>query len=325
MVVRLTEYIRVEKEAEDSFSFAFGDEIRHSVMAPWRIPLLPFTLPYRLMKLNKRKLNIDAEQSSDVLMIYDLEKMRKNDQEYFVKQSLQYSQKAVTLGIGEPLINATFNHHLPSRSEWNIEPKRWNQAVENLILGLIRTYKPKKLIFVGKYPYAGILEAIRRCNSTEKMYWISVRGDKSTISERSKRFTKVTDLNYFTETELFIKNTIYFDNDSQSILEKLKKTIEDNEINVLSNPDNAEYVVLSEPRTDLLKPLLRNQTVIYPKHMEFAEGLKIPNYAMKNLVRIEEGYEDFIFQSMFNFRNTRESKSSFIMSVQSKLDIWLES
>ena len=59
--------------------------------------------------------------------------------------------------------------------------------------------------------------------------------------------------------------------------------------------------------------------------MEFAEGLKIPNYAMKNLVRIEVGYEDSIFQSMFNFRNTRESKSSFIMSVQSKLDIWLES
>lgn len=325
MVVRLTEYIRVEKEAEDSFSFAFGDEIRHSVMSPWRIPLLPFTLPYRLIKLNKRKSNIDIEQTSDVLMIYDLEKMRKNDQEYFVKQSLQYSQKSITLGIGEPLINVSFNHHLPSRSEWNIEPKKWNLAVENLILGLIRTYKPKKLIFVGKYPYAGILEAIRRCNSTEKMFWISVRGDKSTISERSKRFTKVTDLNYFTETELFIKNTIYFDNDSQSILEKLKKTIEDNEINVLSNPDNAEYVVLSDSRTDLLKPLLRNQTVIYPKHMEFAEGLKIPNYAMKNLVRIEDGYEDFIFQSMFNFRNTRESKSSFIMSVQSKLDIWLES
>jgi hypothetical protein len=325
MVMRLTEYIRVEKEAEESFSFAFGDEIRYSLTAPWMIPLLPFTLPYRLMKLNKRKSNIDAEQSSDVLMIYDLEKMRKNDQEYFVKQSLQYSQKAITLGIGEPLINVAFNHHLPSRSEWNIEPKKWNLAAENLILGLIRTYKPKKLIFVGKYPYAGILEAIRRCNSTEKMFWISVRGDKSTISERSKRFMKVTDLNHFTETELFIKNTIYFDNDSQSILEKLKKTIEDNEINVLSNPDNAEYVVLSNSRTDLLKPLLRNQTVMYPKHMEFDEGLKIPNYAMKNLVRIEDGYEDFIFQSMFNFRNTRESKSSFIMSVQSKLDIWLES
>ena len=325
MVVLLTEYIRVEKEAEESFSFAFGDEIRQSVMAPWRIPLLPFTLPYRLMKLKKPKYDDDLKQSFDCLVIYDLEKMRKRVQESFVNKSLGYGERIVTLSIGKPMIEASFDHNISSRSEWNIEPKKWNAAVESLILGLIRTYKPKKLIFVGKYPYAGVLEAIRKCNSTEKMYWISVRGDKSAINERSNRFSKVMDINYFTEVELFIKNTIYFDNDSKLILEKLKKTIEDNKINILSHPDNAEYVVLSNSRTDLLKPLLRNQTVIYPKHMEFDEGLKIPNYAMKNLVRIEDGYEDFIFQSMFNFRNTRESKSSFIMSVHSKLDIWLES
>ncbi|MBL6884040.1 MAG: hypothetical protein ISR09_06620 [Candidatus Thalassarchaeum sp.] len=324
MVVLLTEYIRVEKEAEESFSFAFGDEIRHSVMAPWRIPLLPFTLPYRLMKLKKPSYDADLEQSSDCLIIYDLEKMRKNDQEHFVKQSLQYSQKTISLGISKPLINLAFDHHLPSRSEWNIETKKWNGAVENLILGLIRTYKPKKLIFVGKYPYAGVLEAIRKCNSSEKMYWISVRGDKSAIAERSNRFSKVMDMNYFTETELFIKNTIYFDDESQSILDKLKKTIQNNEINVLTNPHNAEYVVLSNSGADLLEPLLRNQTVLYSEKMEFSEELNIPNYVMRNLVRIEDGYEDFIFQNMLNFRKGRESKSSFVMSIQSKMDIWLE-
>tara|TARA_B100000767_G_scaffold263308_1_gene276925 strand:- start:599 stop:1576 length:978 start_codon:yes stop_codon:yes gene_type:complete len=325
MVVLLTEYIRVEKEAEESFSFAFGDEIRHSVMAPWRVPLLPFTLPYRLMKLKKPKSNVDKKESSDCLMIYDLEKMRKSDQEHFVKQSLQYSRKTISLGISEPLINLAFDHHLPSRSEWNIETKKWNGAVENLILGLVRTYKPKKLIFVGKYPYAGVLEAIRKCNSTEKMYWISVRGDKSAIAERSNRFSKVIDMKHFTETELFTKNTIYFDDDSQQILEKLRKTIEGNQMNVLSNPDNAEYVVLSNTGTDLLEPLLRNQTVLYSEQMDFSEKLNIPNYVMRNLVRIEDGYEDFIFQNMLNFRKGRESKSSFVMSVQSKLDIWLES
>ena len=59
--------------------------------------------------------------------------------------------------------------------------------------------------------------------------------------------------------------------------------------------------------------------------MDFSEKLNIPNYVMRNLVRIEDGYEDFIFQNMLNFRKGRESKSSFVMSVQSKLDIWLES
>ena len=105
----------------------------------------------------------------------------------------------------------------------------------------------------------------------------------------------------------------------------MKKTLQDNKITILSSPDNAEYLVLSKSETDLLQPLLRNQTVLYSEQMEFKEGLNIPNYVMRNLVRIEAGYEDFIFQNMHNFRKTRVSKSSFVMSLESKLDLWLES
>ena len=102
---------------------------------------------------------------------------------------MNYSPKIVSLGIGQPLIDVSFNHHIPSRSEWNIESRNWNYAIEDLILGLIRAHKPRKLIFVGKYPYAGVSEIINHkivenskySNSTDKMYWISVRGDKSTI------------------------------------------------------------------------------------------------------------------------------------------------
>ena len=130
-------------------------------------------------------------------------------------------------------------------------------------MGLIRAHKPRKLIFVGKYPYAGVLEAIRRCNSTDKMYWISVRGDKSTIEERSVRFRKVIDINYFTESDLFIRNTIFFDEQSMPLKDKLKSILENKSINILSKSDNAEYVVISNPNSDLLQYLLKNQTVIY--------------------------------------------------------------
>ena len=34
---------------------------------------------------------------------------------------MNYSPKIVSLGIGQPLIDVSFNHHIPSRSEWNVE------------------------------------------------------------------------------------------------------------------------------------------------------------------------------------------------------------
>ena len=321
----MTDYICVEKEAEDSYSFAFGDEIRQSVLAPWKLPFLPILLFYRFLKL-KRKINdLNPNQSADLLVIYDLEKMRQKEQRAFVKQSMAYSQKIVSLGIGKPLIDVSFNHHLPSRSEWDIEPKKWNYAIEDLILGLIRAHKPKKLIFVGKYPYAGILEAIRKCNSTNKMYWISVRGDKTTIDERSMRFNKVTDINYFTESDLFIKNTISFDEQSESIKGKLTELLEKKSINILSNPNNAEYVVISNPETDILQYLLKNQTVIYDSTTDFVEEAIFPSFVIPNMVRMGPDNHTTMFKDMFNFRNQNTTHQLKITSVQSKIDIWINS
>ncbi|MEC8352943.1 MAG: hypothetical protein VXZ47_01230, partial [Candidatus Thermoplasmatota archaeon] len=142
----MSDYISVENEAENSYSFAFGDEVRQSILAPWKLPFLPLSIPYRFLKLTKKANQNNSNQSADILMIYDLEKMRKKDQQAFVKQSMNYSQEIISLGIGQPLVDVSFNHHIRSRSEWDIEPKNWNYAIENLILGLIRAYKPKKLV-----------------------------------------------------------------------------------------------------------------------------------------------------------------------------------
>ena len=192
-------------------------------------------------------------------------------------------------------------------------------------MGLIRAHKPRKLIFVGKYPYAGVLEAIRRCNSTDKMYWISVRGDKSTIEERSVRFRKVIDINYFTESDLFIKNTIFFDEQSMPLKDKLKSILENKSINILSKSDNAEYVVISNPNSDLLQYLLKNQTVIYDSETNFVHERKYISFVLPNLVRIGDDNQLNIIEDMLDYRNKNTSFQSQITSVESKIDIWINS
>ena len=321
----MSDYISVENEAENSYSFAFGDEVRQSILAPWRLPFLPLSIPYRFLKMTKKANQNNSNQSADILMIYDLEKMRKKDQQAFVKQSMNYSQEIISLGIGQPLVDVSFNHHIRSRSEWDIEPKNWNYAIENLILGLIRAYKPKKLVFVGKYPYAGVLEAIRRCNSKDRMYWISVRGDESTIRERSSRFSKVTDLNFFTETDSFIKNTIYFDESSDSIKNLIENFLQEKSINILSNSENAEYVVVSEKNTNILTYLLKNQTVIYDSNIESYPETEYPSFVTPNMVRIGYDNRREIIESMIEYRNKNSTLRSKVTSVESKIDIWINS
>ena len=64
------------------------------------------------MKLKNPSYDADLEQSSDCLIIYDLEKMRKRVQESFVNKSLGYGERIVTLSIGKPMIEASFDHNI---------------------------------------------------------------------------------------------------------------------------------------------------------------------------------------------------------------------
>ena len=54
----IRKYIHVDKEAENSYSFAVGDEIRKALVAPWKLPILPF-LPKGYSPIEKLSLTFD--------------------------------------------------------------------------------------------------------------------------------------------------------------------------------------------------------------------------------------------------------------------------
>jgi len=321
----LIKYIRVEKEAEESVSFAFGDEIRQGIVKPWRFPFLPIMIPYRLFSHYRKQRKQNSALTIDCLFIFDMEKMRMKDQKAFVSDALNYTENTISLCIGKPSIELTFDHQIPSRAEWQIEPREWNVSVENILLGLIRAYRPKRLVFVGKYPYAGIMGAIRRCTPQEQMYWISARGDQATIDERSKRFSKVKDLTYFVEHDEVVRNTIYFDEESSEMKEMLTETIRSNGINIINTLEHAEYLYVTHPETDVMKHLLRNQAVIYSSNSKIGKDVDIPNYVVSNLINVEEGHELSTIEKMLSYRKKRKTRSSAAISVQAKLDVWFNS
>jgi hypothetical protein len=314
------DYIHVEKEAEESYSFLAGDQLRQMLVSPWKIPFLPFSIIKGISTHRKRRIAIGNKSSiTDCIFIFDFEKMRSADQKSFVNQSMNYSSNSVGIGIGNSVIDPGYNHIIPTRKDLNIEPKEWNLMLENFLLGIIRSYRPKKLVFVGKYPYAGLMAVLRKCEPKEGFFWIHVRGDARIVEERSSKFQHTRELSHFTNHDTIVRNTIYFDEDPP---EDLKISLKQNGISVIRARNHAEYVSLSKGNFQYQEMLMKSQTVFVHPENQIDIG-HIPDYLIRNLIVSDLSKRAGIINSVTTFRKSLGGKKSRFMSVEAKLDFWL--
>jgi len=316
----IPKYIHVDKEAENSYSFAVGDEIRKALVAPWKLPILPLSLPKRIFAHRKTISHIRlGEAIADCLFIFDLEKMRISDQKSFTNQALNYANNCIGIGIGEPSFPADYKHTLPTRRQLNIEPREWNSMLKYFLLGVIRSYKPKKVVFVGKYPYAGIMSVLRKCKPKNGFYWIHVRGDAEVLEERSTKFNLTKALAFFTDQDSIVRNTIFFDYEPpKELVEKLSKK----GVHIIQTKEHAEYMSLVKPNYDFKGMLMKNQTLFLQSEIEKYLGF-IPNYLLPNLVVTEPENTSNLIEDVVTFRKRLVGKKSPVMSVEVKLDLWL--
>lgn len=313
-------YIRVAKEAEESYSFAVGDGIRRCIITPWRLPFLPYLLIKKIFAHRKNlKLNQKIKSLTDCIFIFDLEKMRPSDKKSFASRALNYSENSIGIGIGASAIGMGYNHVIQTRRQLNIEAKDWNLMLENFLIGIVRSYKPKKIVFVGKYPYAGIMAVLRKCKPAESFFWIHVRGNSDVVEQRSAKFNLTEEISFFTDQDSIVRNTIYFDYEPpKHLVRKLKK----NGINMIQTKEHAEYMSLVGEDYDFKGMLMKNQTLFLNPENEKRLGL-IPNYLLTNQVTCElENISDLI-EVVSTFRKGVIGKKSPVMTVEAKLDLWL--
>ena len=314
-------HIRVNKEAEHSYSFAFGDELRKSLIAPWKIPILPISLTHRMISHRKNRISSDALPFlKNCIFVYDLEKMRRGDQKSFTNQSLNGSNDNIGIGIGTSMIEADFKHHIPTRKEMNVEPKEWNILLEEFLLGLIRAYRPQKLVFVGKYPYAGLMSVIRKCQTDKGFYWIHVRGDEDVVEQRSEKFAKAESLSFFTGQDTIIRNTVFFDSE---VSPKIAMKLKNNGINIISSSEHAEYLNLEKSGYDYRGLLMKNQTIFISPDAQKSLG-HVPNYLLPNLVICNSQEREETVSTVIKFRKKMLNKKTPMMTVEAKLDLWLQ-
>jgi hypothetical protein len=314
-------YIHVEKEAEYSYSFLFGDQLRQMIVSPWKIPFLPFSVVKGVTTHRKKRIISESSQSIvDCIFVYDLEKMRLSDQKSFVNQSMNYSSNSIGIGIGNPAVNSDYKHIIPTRKMLDIKPREWNKMLENFLLGVIRAYRPKKFVFIGKYPYASLMAVLRKCEPKEGFFWIHIRGDVDVIEERSPKFNSTRELSYFTDHDAIVRNTIYFDEDPP---EHLKLSLKQSGISIIQAKNHAEYVSLNKGDFEYKEMLMRNQTLFVHPENQIDLG-HLPDYLLTNLIISDLTKRAEIIDSVIAFRKRLGGKKSPLMSVEAKLDLWLK-
>jgi len=176
-------------DPEDSVSFAVGDELRRAALRPWRLPVLPFSL---IKRLNGRSSATEGFDPVDALVVLDSEMIRSKDLRGILASIRQCFTSYALLAIGN--VDGLHVDLSMPRRQGNAESEPWNKLLCNSILHLVRERTPKQLVYVGKFPHAGVRRAIKRIHPVGACVWLSVRGEASAVAAHGSSFAEVAEL-----------------------------------------------------------------------------------------------------------------------------------
>ena len=171
-----------------SLSFRLGNLIVNSVIKPWKLLILPISIPLLLWSFGREKMG-----RKSILEVSDSEKFTSSTRECVVLfptngVGMGHYARMFSLALAirrmKPEVEIVFFttnyvlhplysegmtcYHLPSRKKFKgMEARTWNQQCEDILANVFSVHKPSIFIFDGAYPYRGMLNAIKnRVNTT---------------------------------------------------------------------------------------------------------------------------------------------------------------
>tara|TARA_B110000211_G_scaffold64291_1_gene73782 strand:- start:1521 stop:2510 length:990 start_codon:yes stop_codon:yes gene_type:complete len=180
-------YLRIKENPGESISFLIGNTFREVLFKPWKVVILPLTL-YKRIRLQREKQRTVLKTNIEILYLVDAESLMEKDFSMYKKiLSCRGNDLIATIGDFGPNVD----YLIPSRKS-NVDTKnQWNSDLEKTLESIIASRRPKKFIFIGKYPYAGLLSVIRRLESQKFTAWLPARAQPKAIKERAFRFGSI--------------------------------------------------------------------------------------------------------------------------------------
>ncbi len=174
-----------------SLSFRLGNLIVNSVLKPWKLFLLPISMPLLLWnfgqeRIGKRKtINaLDGEfydvSTRECVVLFPTNGVGMGHYARMYALALAIRRKKpeveivffTTNYVLHPLYSEGMTcYHLPNRNKFDgMDARTWNQQCEDILANVFSVHKPSVFIFDGAYPYRGMLNAIKNRVSSTRIW-----------------------------------------------------------------------------------------------------------------------------------------------------------
>ena len=186
-------HIREIQRLRNTVSFRLGKHLTDAVRQPWKFPFLPITFPIKafmlgLEKIGKRPGNnilnsdkLDMLPPRNCILLFPtngvgfghftrLYAIAKELRSIDPDTEIIFFTPMPTLHV--PYIDDFPTYHVAGKYKFKDMPTSvWNGLIEEHLLMIMETHRPRMFIFDGAYPYRGMLNAIQR-NDQMKRVWL---------------------------------------------------------------------------------------------------------------------------------------------------------
>lgn len=186
---------RHEREIErlkNSATYRLGEHLTASIRKPWKLFFLPLTFPFHAFLIGLEKLGLRAHPAGknptknigmttkDSVVLFPtngvgfghftrMYSVAKSIRKYSPETEVIFFTPMPTLHI--PYIENFPTYHIAGKYKFkNMSSTQWNGLIEEQLLMVLETHKPKLFMFDGAYPYRGMLNAIRRSPRMKKVW-----------------------------------------------------------------------------------------------------------------------------------------------------------
>ena len=186
---RLSRFREENIRIRSSASFRFSNHLIKAIEKPWKIPLLPITIPFLLYQIIINKINnpkdtdtIEKEVTlrNCCIIFSDNSPGKANFQRSLAigKALKEKSSDTQVIHITLSSVSENLNSsnqlvfNLPSRSKFeNMSPTKWNRMIQAILDNLLDVFRPSNFIFDGDYPYRCIINTIEERENMNR-YWL---------------------------------------------------------------------------------------------------------------------------------------------------------
>ena len=172
-------------------SFRIGVHIITVIKRPWRLILLPITLPWIMFQIGLERIGKKTQLQLDEEIEIDRE--NRNCVVFFPTNGVGFGHFTRLYSLARrlkklddslevvffttmPTLHILYNegyatYHLSGRKKNGMTASQWNAMMEEQLSLVFTNHLPKAFIFDGAFPYRGMLNAIRNQKNTSK-YWV---------------------------------------------------------------------------------------------------------------------------------------------------------